>query len=294
MQLNGAFTALITPFRDQKIDEEAFREHIENQIDGGIDGLVPCGTTGESATMTHEEHKQVITICVDQAKGRVPILAGSGSNNTREAIELTAFAKQAGADGALLISPYYNKPTQAGIFAHFQAVAGATSLPLVVYNVPGRTGSNILPETMARMHHEIPEVIGAKEASGNINQISEVIEYCGPRFSVLAGDDFVVLPMMALGGKGVISVLSNLLPGKMSDLCAACAAHDLDRARNLHFELAPLCRAMFVETNPIPVKTALSLIRRSHLEFRLPLVPMQPQNKTRMHELLISEGLAGD
>lgn len=286
MQLKGAFTALVTPFLNNEIHEEAFREHIENQIQGGIDGLVPCGTTGESATMTHEEHKRVITICLDQTKRRVPVLAGSGSNNTREAIELTAYAKQAGADGALLITPYYNKPTQAGIFEHFQAIAKATSLPLVVYNVPGRTGSNVLPETMARMHHEIPELIGAKEASGNINQISEVIEYCGPRFSVLAGDDFVVLPMMALGGRGVISVASNLVPGKLSELCAACAHQEFDRARSLHFELAPLCRAMFMETNPIPVKTALSLIQGIHLEFRLPLVELQPQNKTRLQELL--------
>ncbi len=291
MQVKGAFTALITPFQDHEIQEESFREHIESQIQGGIDGLVPCGTTGESATMSHEEHKRIIGICLDQVRGRVPVLAGTGSNNTREAIELTAFAKQAGADGALLISPYYNKPTQAGVFAHYQAVGQACSLPLIVYNVPGRTGCNILPETMARMHHEIPEVIGVKEASGNINQISEVIEYCGPQFSVLAGDDFVILPMMALGGSGVVSVLSNLLPEKVSALCAACAASDLNQARRLHFELAPLCRAMFLETNPIPVKTALSLIYKTHLEFRLPLVPMNPQNKSRMHELLNSMGL---
>ncbi len=294
MQVKGAFTALITPFQDHEIHEESFREHIENQIQGGIDGLVPCGTTGESATMSHEEHKRIISICLDQVRGRVPVLAGTGSNNTREAIELTAFAKQAGADGALLISPYYNKPTQAGVFAHYQAVGQACSLPLIVYNVPGRTGCNILPETMARMHHEIPEVIGVKEASGNINQISEVIEYCGPQFFVLAGDDFVLLPMMALGGSGVVSVLSNLLPGKVSALCAACAASDLNQARKLHFELAPLCRAMFLETNPIPVKTALSLMNRTHLEFRLPLVPMTPQNKSRMHELLNSMGLTAD
>ncbi len=294
MQLHGAFTALVTPFRNHAIDEDALREHIETQINGGIDGLVPCGTTGESATMSHDEHKRVITICLDQTRARVPVLAGTGSNNTREAIELTAFAKQAGADGALLISPYYNKPTQAGIFAHYQAVAEACSFPLVVYNVPGRTGCNILPETLARLHHEIPEVIGVKEASGNINQISDVIEYCGPHFSVLAGDDFVVLPTMALGGSGVVSVLSNLLPGKMSALCSACAASNMEQAQKLHFELAPLCRAMFLETNPIPVKTALSLMHKTHLEFRLPLVPMHPQNESRLHELLNSMGLAAD
>jgi 4-hydroxy-tetrahydrodipicolinate synthase len=233
--------------------------------------------------MSHEEHKRVISICLDQTRARVPVLAGTGSNNTREAIELTAFAKQAGADGALLISPYYNKPTQTGIFAHFQAVAQSCSFPLVVYNVPGRTGCNILPETMARLHHEIPEVIGVKEASGNINQISDMIEYCGPHFSVLA-----------LGGSGVVSVLSNLLPGKLSALCSACAASNMDQAQNLHFELAPLCRAMFLETNPIPVKTALSLMHNTHLEFRLPLVPMHPQNESRLHDLLSSMGLAAE
>lgn len=291
MELKGAFTALITPFHDYEIDEHAFREHIENQISGGIDGLVPCGTTGESATMSHEEHMRAIRICIDQAKGRVPILAGTGSNNTKEAVELTGYAKQAGADGALLITPYYNKPTQAGIIAHFRTVARETSLPLVVYNVPGRTGVNVLPETMARMDKEIPEVIGAKEASGNINQISEMIESCGPEFSILAGDDFVVLPLMALGGTGVISVLSNLLPGKMSELCAACARQDLQQARTLHFELAPLCRAMFLETNPIPVKTAFALLHKTEPVFRLPLVEMQPENKSKLTEALRNSGL---
>ncbi|MCF8038251.1 MAG: 4-hydroxy-tetrahydrodipicolinate synthase [Desulfohalobiaceae bacterium] len=286
MEFKGAFTALITPFRNNEIDEDALRKHIEYQIAAGIDGLVPCGTTGESATMTHDEHKRVIRICIDQAGGRVPVLAGTGSNNTSEAVELTGFAKQAGADGALLITPYYNKPTQAGVVAHFKAVAGETSLPLVVYNVPGRTGTNVLPETMGRMAREIPEVIGVKEASGNINQISEVIEYCGPDFSVLAGDDFVILPLMAIGGRGVVSVVSNLLPGEVAGLCAACAGQDMTQARKLHFELAPLCRAMFLESNPIPVKTALALINKSGLEFRLPLVEMQPENKSRLQEVL--------
>ncbi|MFW6055373.1 MAG: 4-hydroxy-tetrahydrodipicolinate synthase [Thermodesulfobacteriota bacterium] len=286
MELKGAFTALITPFRNNEIDEEALREHIEHQIKAGIDGLVPCGTTGESATMTHEEHKRTIGISIDQAGGRVPVLAGTGSNNTREAVELTGFARQAGADGALLITPYYNKPTQAGVVAHFKTVARETSLPLVVYNVPGRTGTNVLPETMARMAREIPEVIGVKEASGDINQISKVLEYCGPDFSVLAGDDFVILPLMALGGKGVVSVVSNLLPGEVAGLCAACAGQDMSGARKLHFELAPLCRAMFLETNPIPVKTALAMINRSELEFRLPLVEMHPENKSRLQEVL--------
>ncbi|MFO7803324.1 MAG: 4-hydroxy-tetrahydrodipicolinate synthase [Desulfovermiculus sp.] len=291
MEIHGALTALVTPFHKEQIDEENYRAHIEDQIVRGINGLVPCGTTGESATMTHAEHKQAIQICVDQAKGRVPILAGAGSNNTREAIELTTFAKQAGADGTLHITPYYNKPTQAGVVAHFQAIAREVPMPMVVYNVPGRTGLNVLPQTLAQIKKRVPEVIGVKEASGNINQISEVIEQCGSNFSVLAGDDFVVLPLLSLGGKGVISVLSNLLPDKMSELCAAYADHDLEKAKSLHYELAPLSRAMFLETNPIPVKTSLSLMGRMELSLRLPLVPMHPDNEVKLKEILSQAGL---
>jgi 4-hydroxy-tetrahydrodipicolinate synthase len=291
MQFQGALTALVTPFRDNHIDEESFRAHIEDQIVKGINGLVPCGTTGESATMTHEEHKQAIKICVDQTKGRVPILAGAGSNNTREAIELTTFAKQAGADGTLHITPYYNKPTQAGVVAHFQAIAREVPMPMIVYNVPGRTGLNVLPETLAKLKKTVPEVVGVKEASGNIRQISEVIEECGQDFCVLAGDDFVVLPLLSLGGKGVISVLSNLLPDKMADLCIAYAAKDLGKAKSLHFELAPLSRAMFLETNPIPVKTSLALMGKMELSLRLPLVPMHPDNEATLKQELSGAGL---
>ncbi len=291
MQFQGALTALVTPFRENHIDEESFRAHIEDQIVKGINGLVPCGTTGESATMTHEEHKQAIKICVDQAKGRVPILAGAGSNNTREAIELTSFAKQAGADGTLHITPYYNKPTQAGVVAHFQAIAREVPMPMIVYNVPGRTGLNVLPETLAKLKETLPEVVGVKEASGNIRQISEVIEVCGQDFCVLAGDDFVVLPLLSLGGKGVISVLSNLLPDKMADLCAAYAAKDLEKAKSLHFELAPLTRAMFLEANPIPVKTSLALMGKMELSLRLPLVPMHPDNQAKLKQELSGAGL---
>jgi 4-hydroxy-tetrahydrodipicolinate synthase len=291
MQLQGALTALVTPFHNDHIDEEKFRAHIEDQISRGINGLVPCGTTGESATMTHEEHKQAIQICVDQTKGRVPVVAGAGSNNTREAIELTTFAKQAGADGTLHITPYYNKPTQAGVVAHFQAIAREVPMPMVVYNVPGRTGLNVLPQTLAQLKESVPEVVGVKEASGNINQISEVIELCGPDFAVLAGDDFVVLPLLALGGKGVISVLSNLLPDKMASLCTAYFQKDVDEARRLHFELAPLTRSMFLETNPIPVKTSLALMGRMEPSLRLPLVPMGPDNEARLKNDLSRAGL---
>lgn len=286
MELKGAFTALVTPFKNNQIDQEKFREHIEWQIQQGVNGLVPCGTTGESATMSHEEHKQAIQLCIEQNKGRLPVIAGTGSNNTSEAIELTKYAKEAGADAVLSITPYYNKPTQAGLKAHFKAIAESVSIPTVVYNVPGRTGVNLLPETLADIKKDILEVEGVKEASGNINQVSQVVEYCGSDFNVLAGEDFIVLPLMAQGGRGVISVVSNIVPSKMAGLCSAFLNKDPNRAREQHFDLAPLCRAMFFETNPIPVKTALSMMGRMDLELRLPLVNMQPENEARLREVL--------
>ncbi|MEF8824104.1 MAG: 4-hydroxy-tetrahydrodipicolinate synthase [Desulfohalobiaceae bacterium] len=292
MELKGAITALATPFQGDKLDEERFREHIEWQIEQGVDGLLPCGTTGESATLSHQEHKDVIRICIDQTKGRVPVLAGAGSNSTREAVELTAYAKEAGADAALLITPYYNKPTQAGLFAHYRAIAREVSLPQVVYNVPGRTGINLLPETLARMQRDIPEVIGVKEASGNINQISLIIEACGRDFNVLAGEDFITLPLLGLGGKGVISVVSNVAPKLMADLCRAFHSREVDRAIDVHYQLTPLYRGMFLETNPIPVKTALAHMGRMELELRLPLVPMNEENDTELRRVMKECGLS--
>jgi 4-hydroxy-tetrahydrodipicolinate synthase len=291
MELKGAITALVTPFRNDALDEERFRQHIEWQIEQGVDGLLPCGTTGESATLSHQEHKDVIRICIEQTKGRVPVLAGAGSNSTREAVELTAYAKKAGADAALLITPYYNKPTQAGLLAHYKAIAREVSLPQVVYNVPGRTGVNLLPDTLARMQAEIPEVVGVKEASGNINQISQIVEACGREFNVLAGEDFITLPLLGLGGNGVISVVSNVAPQLMSGLCEAFHSRQIDRAIDIHYQLAPLYRAMFFETNPIPVKTALAHMGRMDLELRLPLVPMQQDNDAKLQETLRECGL---
>lgn len=291
MSFYGAFTALVTPFNNGVIDEDAYRNLIEWQIEQGIDGLVPCGTTGESATLSHAEHAQVVKICVDQVKGRVPVLAGSGSNSTKEAVELTKAAKQAKADGVLLITPYYNKPTQEGLVAHFKAVAKEVSIPMILYNVPGRTCVNMLPETLSRLFREVPEVKGVKEATGNMAQVSEVLEYCGPDFIVLSGDDFTVLPLLALGGKGVISVVSNIAPDKMSDLCRAYREGDTAKAQDLHYELAPLCRAMFLETNPAPAKTALSLMGRIKPEFRLPMVRLQPNNEARLKDILGQAGL---
>lgn len=291
MQFQGAFTALVTPYKNNSIDEEAYRALIEWQIEQGIDGLVPCGTTGESATLSHEEHKKVITVCVDQVKGRVPVIAGAGSNCTSEAVDLTRYAKEAGADAALLITPYYNKPTPEGLVAHFKAIASEVSIPFFIYNVPGRTSLNVMPKTVARIFNEIPEAIGIKEATGDLKQVSEVVEECGPDFIVLSGDDFTILPLMSVGGHGVISVVSNIIPGMVRSMCKAYASKDLMQAKRLHFEMAPLCRAMFLETNPIPVKTSLVMMGKVDKEFRLPLVPMLPENEEKLRTVLSAKGL---
>ena len=290
-RFTGAFTALVTPFRNGKVDEEAFRQLVEWQLEQGIHGLVPCGTTGESATMSHEEHESVVRICVDQVRGRVPVVAGAGSNNTREAIALSKFAKSVGADGVLHITPYYNKPTQEGLYQHFKAIASEVSIPIILYNVPGRTGCNMLPETVARLAREFPEVVGIKEATGDLVQVSKVIELCPETFQVLSGDDFTAFPIFALGGSGVISVTSNIVPGKMAALWNAYHAGDLAEARRLHYELMPLHRAMFIETNPIPVKTAAALLGHMPLELRLPLCEMAPANLGTLKEALRSSGL---
>ena len=286
MRFCGAYTALVTPFRNGGIDEDAYRALIEWQIEQGIDGLVPCGTTGESAAMSHAEHEEVIRICVDQTKGRVPVLAGAGSNYTKEAISLTKFAKNVGADGALHITPYYNKPTQEGLYQHFKAIAEAVDIPLVMYNVPGRTGLNMLPATVARIARDIPGVVGIKEATANLAQFSEIIENCSPDFCVLSGDDFTILPSFAVGGCGVISVLSNVMPKETAALCKASRKGDLAEAQRLHYLMMPLCRALFVETNPIPVKTALAMMGKMECEFRLPLVNMQPANSDILRKAL--------
>jgi 4-hydroxy-tetrahydrodipicolinate synthase len=292
MNFSGAFTALVTPFRDGAIDEDAYRALIEWQIEQGIDGVVPCGTTGEAATMTHDEQGRVISICVDQVKGRVPVIAGAGSNNTKEAIQLTKLARDAGADAALQITPYYNKPTPGGVVAHFKAIAAECPIPMVLYNVPGRTGLNCLPETVARVAREVPEVKAVKEATGNLRQCAEVRELCGPDFALMSGDDFTVLPLLSVGGCGVISVVSNIAPKLMSQMCHAFAAKDTAKALELSLQLAPLSRAMFLETNPIPVKTALTYMGvTERTEFRLPLVPLLEEHKEPLQQALRNAGL---
>jgi len=283
--LTGAMTALVTPFRGGEVDTRALEALVEAQIAGGIDALVPCGSTGEAATLTHEEHLAVVRAVVRVARGRVPVIAGTGSNSTAEAIRLTRGAEETGADAALLISPYYNRPTQEGIYRHYAAVAEASRLPLIVYNIPGRTGSNITPDTMARLAR-IPNVAGVKEASGNLAQVLEIIHAAGPDFGIYSGDDILTLPIMAAGGRGVIAVGANLMPRAYAELTDALLAGDLERARTLNHRLLPLMQAMTLEVNPIPVKTALALMGRCADEFRLPLTPMSAPARAKLEAVL--------
>ena len=278
---NGALSAIVTPFRDGEVDERALRDHIEWQIQSGIDGIVPCGSTGESATLTHSEHDRVIKITIEQTRRRVPVVAGTGSNSTAEAIRLTTAAREMGADGALMLSPYYNKPTQEGIFRHYKTIAAAVDLPIVVYNIPGRTASNIAPETFARLC-EIRNIVGIKEASGSMDQISDIRRLCGDRLTILSGDDSLVVPIMALGGKGVIATISNVMPREMHDLAAAGLAGDFARARDIHYKMMPLMRTLFIETNPIPIKQALAFMGRCANELRMPLCPMSAPAADRL------------
>ena len=281
----GVFTALVTPFRDGEIDAPALHALVNHQVDAGIDGVVPCGSTGESATLSHAEHRRVVEIVVEAAGGRIPVVAGTGSNNTREAIELTHHAKAAGADGALLISPYYNKPTQEGIFAHFEAVARETGLPLIVYNIPGRTASNILPGTLARLA-DVDCIVGVKEACGDVDQIAHVVAECHDDFAVLSGDDALTLPLLSIGCTGVISASANVAPREMVELVGEAQAGRFDRALGVHQRLLPLFDALFCETNPIPVKAAVALQGRCSDEIRLPLTPISDGNRERLRMVM--------
>ncbi len=279
---NGAISALITPFRDGMVDETALRDLVEWEIQSGIDGLVPCGSTGESATLTHAEHERVIKLVIEQTRRRVPVIAGTGSNSTAEAIRLTTFAREAGADAALLLSPYYNKPTQDGIYRHYKMIAASVDFPLIVYNIPGRTASNILPETFVRMS-DIKQVVGIKESSGSLDQCSDIVRLCGERLTLLSGDDSLTLPLMSIGAKGVVSVATNIVPREMHEMAAAALAGDFETARTLHFRLLPLMRALFQETNPIPIKQACAFMRKCSNEMRMPLTPMSQGPADRLY-----------
>jgi 4-hydroxy-tetrahydrodipicolinate synthase len=286
----GSFVAIVTPFRKGKVDERALAELIEWQIAQGTNGIVPCGTTGESATLSHAEHNRVIELTVEVVKRRVPVIAGTGSNSTDEAIDLTRHAKEAGADGALLITPYYNKPTQEGLYRHYKAIAEAVDLPLVLYNIPGRTGVNMLPSTIARLS-VIKTIVGVKEGSGSVQQASDVVQMCGERLTVLAGDDSLTLPMMAVGAKGVITVTANLVPADMAALVNRFAEGQVEEARRIHFKLSPLFAALFFETNPIPVKEALGMMGKIDPELRLPLCPMAQDTRDKLVRVLKDAGL---
>ncbi len=293
MKLEGTYTALVTPFRpDGSIDFETLSSLIEWQIESGIDGLVPCGSTGEAATLSHAEDGSVVRFVVDVVAGRVPVIAGTGSNSTREAALRTSEAREAGADAALLISPYYNKPMQDGIFLHYRSVAEESGLPLVLYNIPGRTSSRIEPDTTARLSR-VPGVIGLKEAGGDLDLSSQTIALSDDGFSVVSGDDALTLPMLAIGGRGVISTTSNVAPVEMAAITRAFRDGDLERARRLHYELLPVMKGLFVETNPIPAKTALQILGRiPDATLRLPLTKMQKGNRDQLEAALAGLGRA--
>jgi len=287
----GSGVAIVTPFRDGNFDEERFRSLVEFQIQGGTDVIVPCGTTGESPTLSHDEHRRVIKAAVEAAAGRARVLAGTGSNNTAEAVALTKYAKEVGADGALVICPYYNKPTQEGLIRHFTALARECSFPMVIYNIQGRTAVNMTPQTMARLA-ELPEVVGVKEASGNLGQMSEIIRLTrGLDFNVLSGDDGLTLPLMAVGGLGVISVVNNLIPADVKAMVEAALAGDFATAREWHYKMLPLVDAMFVETNPIPVKAALAMTGRISPEIRLPMTEPSEANQAVIRRALEDYGV---
>ncbi|MBU1076126.1 MAG: 4-hydroxy-tetrahydrodipicolinate synthase [Spirochaetes bacterium] len=277
----GAFTAIVTPFKDGKIDFDSFEKLIEFQIENKIDGLVPCGTTGESATLTHEEHKKVIQFVIKTVKKRVPVIAGSGSNSTAEAIELTKFAKESGADGALVITPYYNKPPQEGLYQHFRKVAETVAIPIVVYNVPGRTGINLLPSTLERLK-DISNIVAVKEASGKVDQAEEILSLTEGKIDLLSGDDSLYLPMLAIGGTGIISVVSNIIPNDVAEVYKLYSEKKAEKAKELFYKYYFLTNSMFYETNPIPVKTSLKLMGKISGELRLPLCNLSKANEEKL------------
>ena len=287
----GSIVALVTPFNGGKVDEVKLRELVEMHVAQGTDGIVPCGTTGESPTLSHDEHRRVVEIVVEAARKRLHVIAGTGSNATSEAIELTTHAKKAGAAGALVVNPYYNKPTQEGLYRHFRAVADAVDIPILAYNIASRTAINVETDTLVRLVKDCPNIVGVKEASGSLDQMTQVILACGPDFSVLSGDDNLTLPLMSVGGRGVISVIANIVPRETAEMTHAALAGDWKLARELHLKLFPLARAAFMETNPIPVKEAMGMMGMLEPEFRLPMCPMGAANRERLRAILVQHGL---
>jgi len=282
----GSFVAMVTPFRNGEVDEAKLRELVEFHIAHGTDGLIPCGTTGESPGLTHDEHRRIVEVVIEAARGRIRVVAGTGSNSTAEAIELTKHAERAGAAGALVVNPYYNKPTQEGLYRHFRAVAESVAIPILVYNIQSRTAVNVETDTLARLVRDVASVAGVKEASGSLDQMSQVIAACGPDFSVLSGDDNITLPLLAIGGSGVVSVIANIVPRETADLVHAALDGDWKRARDLHYRLFPLARAAFLETNPIPIKEAMAMAGMLEPEFRLPMCRMSDANREKLRAIL--------
>ena len=286
----GSMVALVTPFKEGKVDWQSLEDLVEFHIKNGTNGIVPCGTTGESATLDHKEHHEVIERVIKAVNKRVPVIAGTGSNSTAEGVALTKGAEKAGADGALMISPYYNRPTQEGIYQHYKKVAESVGIPIIVYNIPGRTGSKIEPETLARLA-EIKNIAGVKEATGSVDQAIDVIRLCGDNLAVYSGEDSLTFSLMALGGKGVISTVANVAPKEMSQLTDACLKGNWESGRKLQLKLIPLIRSVFLETNPIPIKTALALMGKCTSELRLPLTPMSEGNLKKLQQEMAEFGL---
>jgi 4-hydroxy-tetrahydrodipicolinate synthase len=282
----GSFVAMVTPFRNGAVDEAKLRELVEFHITNGTDGLIPCGTTGESPGLSHDEQRRVVELVIEAARGRIRVVAGTGSNSTAETINLTKHSERAGAAGALVVNPYYNKPTQEGLYRHFRAVAESVAIPIIVYNIQSRTAVNVETDTLARLVRDAKNVVGVKEASGSLDQMSQVIQACGPDFSVLSGDDNITLPLLAIGGSGAVSVIANILPRETADLVHAALDGDWKRARDLHYRLFPLARAAFLETNPIPIKEAMAMAGMIEPEFRLPMCRMSDANREKLRAIL--------
>ena len=286
----GAIVAIVTPFKNGKVDERALRELIEFQISNGIDGIVPCGTTGESPVLSHEEHDRVIEITVDAVKKRVPVIAGTGSNSTEEALRLTKHAHEVGSDAVLMVNPYYNRPTQEGLYQHYKYIAEKVPIPIIMYNIPSRTGVNMTPDTMARLA-KIKNIVGVKEAAGSLQQMQEIMTACGPNFIVVSGDDWFTYPLMCLGGHGIISVIANIAPADVSALVDAFNAGDMKKAKELHYKMTPMVASLFIEVNPVPVKAALNLMGKIEYEVRLPLAKMSDANYEKLKKQMQAYGL---
>ncbi|MDD4894269.1 MAG: 4-hydroxy-tetrahydrodipicolinate synthase [Candidatus Omnitrophica bacterium] len=287
----GSIVAIVTPFKGGKVDEKKLRDLIELHIKNGTSGIVPCGTTGESATLSFEEHDKVIEITIEQVNKRIPVIAGTGSNSTEEAIMLTRHAQKAGADASLQVSPYYNRPTQKGLYEHFKAIAQSVDIPIILYNIASRTGVNIEPETIAKLARDCKNLVGVKEASGSLDQMSRIKQLCGDNFELISGDDSLTLPVLSIGGIGIISVVANIVPRDVANLVAEFEKGNIKKAQEIHYKLLPLIKAVFIETNPIPVKTAMGLLGMCEPDLRLPMSAMLPENEEKLRKALKDYGL---